>query len=115
VTNRVLRLPEVKTITGLSRSTIYLRVAAGSFPRPVSLGPRAVGWLQAEVEAWISSANSPQGGTSQQSSGAKLERKSSREMLKFEMRVLVERQIQPLESLRPFDDLTTSFWRGMSK
>jgi len=54
MTNVILRLPVVKARTGLSRSTIYLRVSAGSFPRPVSLGARAVGWLEAEVEGWIS-------------------------------------------------------------
>jgi prophage regulatory protein len=49
----ILRLPEVKRRTGLSRSTIYLRVAQGTFPKPVSLGGRAVGWLEAEVEQWL--------------------------------------------------------------
>jgi prophage regulatory protein len=51
--NMILRLPAVKTRTGLARSTIYLRIAEGTFPRPVSLGARAVGWVDAEVEAWI--------------------------------------------------------------
>jgi prophage regulatory protein len=50
----ILRLPVVKARTGLSRSTIYLRVADGSFPRPVSLGARAVGWVESDVEGWIS-------------------------------------------------------------
>jgi len=49
----ILRLPAVKTRTGLSRSTIYLRVAEGRFPKPISLGARAVGWVDAEVEAWL--------------------------------------------------------------
>ena len=49
----MLRLPAVKATTGLSRSTIYLRVAQGSFPKPVSLGGRAVGWLEAEVQEWL--------------------------------------------------------------
>lgn len=49
----VLRLPEVKNRTGLSRSTIYLRVAKGNFPKPVSLGGRAVGWVEAEVTQWL--------------------------------------------------------------
>ena len=51
--NMILRLPAVKTRTGLSRSTIYLRVAEGRFPKPISLGARAVGWGDAEVEAWL--------------------------------------------------------------
>ena len=49
----ILRLPTVKARTGLSRSTIYLRVSRGTFPAPVSLGDRAVGWLEAEVNAWL--------------------------------------------------------------
>ena len=51
--NMILRHPVVKTRTGLSRSTIYLRVAEGTFPKPISLGARAVGWIDAEVEAWL--------------------------------------------------------------
>lgn len=53
MTHTILRLPAVKTSTGLSRSTIYLRVAEGTFPRPVSLGGRAVGWLEAEIQEWL--------------------------------------------------------------
>lgn len=49
----ILRLPAVKQSTGLSRSTIYLRVAQGTFPQPVSLGGRSVGWLEHEVEEWV--------------------------------------------------------------
>ena len=49
----ILRLPDVKRSTGLSRSTIYLRITQGTFPRPVSLGGRAVGWLEAEVQQWL--------------------------------------------------------------
>ena len=46
----ILRLPTVKAITGLSRSTIYLRMSEGSFPEKISLGSRAVGWLETEVQ-----------------------------------------------------------------
>lgn len=49
----ILRLPEVKARTGLSRSSIYLRIANGDFPRSVSLGGRAVGWVEADVERWL--------------------------------------------------------------
>ena len=49
----ILRLPAVKARTGLSRSTIYLRVAQGTFPRQISIGVRAVGWLDSAVQAWI--------------------------------------------------------------
>ena len=51
----ILRLPAVKARTGLARSTIYLYVSQGAFPRPVKLGVRAVGWLDAEVESWLQS------------------------------------------------------------
>ncbi len=49
----ILRLPQVIARTGLSRSTIYAKVAAGEFPEPINLGGRAVGWLADEVEAWL--------------------------------------------------------------
>ena len=49
----ILRLPTVKAITGLSRSTTYLRMSEGSFPRQVNLGSRAVGWLASEIDHWI--------------------------------------------------------------
>lgn len=49
----ILRLPDVKSRTGLSRSTIYLRVKEGTFPSPVSLGERAVGWIDTEIQKWI--------------------------------------------------------------
>ena len=52
-TTTILRLPHVKARTGLSRSTIYLRIKAGEFPAQVSLGPRAVGWLETDIERWI--------------------------------------------------------------
>lgn len=51
----ILRLPSVKILTGLSRSTIYLRISEGSFPKPISLGPRAVGWLDSDIRDWIQS------------------------------------------------------------
>ena len=50
---RFLRLPEVQERTGLSGSTIYVRMEEGRFPQPVSLGARAVGWIETELEAWM--------------------------------------------------------------
>ena len=50
---RFLRLPEVEARTGLARATIYVRMAAGTFPQSVSLGGRAVGWIESEVEEWM--------------------------------------------------------------
>jgi len=50
---KFLRLPDVKARTGLSRSTIYLRISEGRFPKPVSLGSRAVGWVESEINDWL--------------------------------------------------------------
>jgi prophage regulatory protein len=49
----ILRLSAVKARTGLSRSTIYQRIADGNFPKPVNLGARAVGWLETDVENFL--------------------------------------------------------------
>ena len=53
--NRILRAPEVEARTGLGRSSRNRKIKAGEFPVPVSLGARAVGWLESEIEAWIES------------------------------------------------------------
>jgi prophage regulatory protein len=55
VSPQILRLQDVQTSTGLSRSGIYERMAAGTFPQSVGLGGRCVGWVQSEVTAWIES------------------------------------------------------------
>jgi prophage regulatory protein len=49
----ILRLPAVKERTGLSRSTIYARMAEGTFPTSIALGGRAVGWVEAEINEWL--------------------------------------------------------------
>lgn len=48
-----IRLPEVKLRVGLCRSSIYAFIARGDFPRPYSLGGRAVAWLESEIDGWI--------------------------------------------------------------
>ncbi len=55
----ILRRPVVEALTGLSRSTIYQLMADGRFPRPVQLGPRAVGWRQSEIADWIARRTTP--------------------------------------------------------
>lgn len=47
----ILRRPRVELTSGYSRSTLYLRITQGLWPRPVRLGPRAVGWPAGEVAA----------------------------------------------------------------
>ena len=49
----ILRRKQVEARTGLARSTIYHHIKAGTFPRPIPLGPRAVGWLESDVSNWI--------------------------------------------------------------
>jgi len=51
---KLLRLPEVKVTTGLSKSTIYSRISEGTFPKQISLGPRLVVWVEADIQKWIS-------------------------------------------------------------
>ena len=53
MTNRLLRRPEVERLTGLSRASIYARMAAGSFPQPVRLGSNSVAWKLRDIENWI--------------------------------------------------------------
>jgi len=48
----ILRRPEVSRRTGLGRSAIYAAIQEGRFPRPVKIGPRAVGWVLAEIDTW---------------------------------------------------------------
>jgi len=50
---RILRLRDVKAKTGQATSTIYAAMASGKFPRPIPLGERSVGWLEAEIDSWI--------------------------------------------------------------
>jgi prophage regulatory protein len=51
---RILRLPEVCALTGLGRSFIYQLQAEGRFPQRIRLGARAVGWVEDEVQKWLS-------------------------------------------------------------
>jgi prophage regulatory protein len=53
MTHKILRLPEVKNSTGLSRSSIYLRMAEGEFPKSISLGGRAIGWFESDIQNWL--------------------------------------------------------------
>lgn len=55
--NNMMRLPGVMQATGLGRSTIYAKMAAGEFPAPVKLGERAVAWPEAVIAEWL--ANRP--------------------------------------------------------
>ncbi|MFC0668937.1 helix-turn-helix transcriptional regulator [Azotobacter chroococcum] len=49
---RFIKLPEVRRLTTLSTSEIYRRIAAGTFPAQIMLGPKSAVWIEAEVLAW---------------------------------------------------------------
>ena len=50
---KLLRLPQVKESTGLSKSSIYARIAEGTFPKQISIGPRLVVWVESDIQNWI--------------------------------------------------------------
>jgi prophage regulatory protein len=50
---RLIRIGEVKRLTGLSTATIYRKIVAGDFPNPVALGAQARAWLLSEIQDWI--------------------------------------------------------------
>ena len=50
---RFIRLPEVINRTGYRRTSIYEKIAEGTFPAPIKLGPRAVAWVSEEIESWM--------------------------------------------------------------
>ncbi len=53
--DRMLRPPEVMARTGLSRTTLWRRVRAGTFPPPTELGANAIGWPASAISAWLTS------------------------------------------------------------
>ena len=50
---KFLRLPQVKSLTGLGRTRIYRKISEDKFPRPVRLGPQSVAWVESEVREWM--------------------------------------------------------------
>ena len=52
--HKLLRLPQVKSVTGLSKSSIYARISEGTFPKQIPLGPRLVVWVESDIQKWIS-------------------------------------------------------------
>ncbi|ELQ6046423.1 MULTISPECIES: helix-turn-helix transcriptional regulator [Enterobacteriaceae] len=51
--NRLLRIADVINLTGLPKSTIYLKVKNNQFPSQVKIGSRAVAWVENEIQEWI--------------------------------------------------------------
>ncbi len=53
VIKRILRGKAVQQRVGLGQSSIYNKIKAGEFPKPIKISERAVGWLESEIEEWI--------------------------------------------------------------
>ncbi len=51
--SKILRMPEVEALTGLAKSTIYRDISRNTFPAPVKLGERAVGWVEDQIIEWV--------------------------------------------------------------
>lgn len=56
MTTKLMKLPTVLTHVAISRSKLYAQIKAGTFPQPISLGGRAVAWIEEEVQDWIDAA-----------------------------------------------------------
>lgn len=52
---KVIRRNDLLQLIGLSRSSLYAMTKSGRFPKPIRLGQRAVGWREADVQAWLAS------------------------------------------------------------
>ena len=63
MTYKILRLPDVTNITGLSRSSIYQKISDGDFPKQISLGAKSVGWVESDIQTWIADKIQMQGGS----------------------------------------------------
>ena len=50
---RFIKLPQVISITGLSRSAVYQAISEGRFPKQVNLGVRSIAFLESEVQEWM--------------------------------------------------------------
>lgn len=71
----VIKRKKVQIRTGLSRSTIYARLKPNpkrpfdydpSFPAPIRLGPKSVGWIESEIDEWLAAQVEKSRGTAQQ-------------------------------------------------
>ena len=61
----ILRRKQVEARVGLRRSSLYQRIAEGTFPAPIKLGGRAVGWIEAEIAEWLANRVAERGTSSE--------------------------------------------------
>lgn len=52
MTEKIIRLPQVKAMVGLGTTAIYDKIKNGGFPRQIKLG-RLSGWVESEIQSWI--------------------------------------------------------------
>lgn len=55
-TDRLMRMPDVINMTGLPRSTIYLKMKSNEFPQQVKISSRSVAWIESEIQSWINNS-----------------------------------------------------------
>ena len=55
-TDRLMRMPDVINMTGLPRSTIYLKMKHNEFPQQVRISSRSVAWIESEIQSWINNS-----------------------------------------------------------
>lgn len=96
--DRVLRLPEVLKITGLSHSTIWRKEKEGTFPGRLSLGPNSSGWLMSEVNEWLESMVKERDNLITSREGEKSWISSKREATAMNTASQLSRQNQKLET-----------------
>lgn len=65
--NMILKIHDVTKHCGVSRTWLYAAIQRGEFPAQVELGPRSVGWLESDIQEWISSRPKKQDAKSVQS------------------------------------------------
>lgn len=63
MSDRFLRLAEVQKLVPYSRSSLYLKISRGEFPKPINLGARAVAWLERDVAEWMEARIKKSGGS----------------------------------------------------
>jgi prophage regulatory protein len=62
IRNKLFRIADVSELTTLAKSTIWLKVAKGSFPKPIKLSPAISVWREADINSWIESHANPSAG-----------------------------------------------------
>jgi prophage regulatory protein len=62
IEDRLMRIPEVLEVTGLSRATVYKLVAQGDFPKKVKISTRAVGFRASDIQAFVENCSANGGG-----------------------------------------------------